>query len=64
MSTDITISDCILRLYLASESLRQLSDSLPEEAGGLSFILRLLSEEVQCSASVIDDKKPSETTAA
>ena len=58
MSTNITISECIERLYPASKSLRQIAEGLPEAAGGLSFLLQLLSEEVQCSASSIDDEKP------
>jgi len=47
--------DTIQRLYCAAEALRHLAANLPEDNGGLAFLIGMVGEDVQASARQLDN---------
>lgn len=54
---DKDLEDCLLELCSIAEALRHLGQTLPEEQGGLAFLLCGLSYDVQNCAGRLDDKE-------
>ncbi len=52
--------DTVQRLYLASEALRYLAENMPEESGGLAFILGTIASTVQSCGETLDNAEPRE----
>lgn len=51
-------ADPVLRLYAMADALLHLARTLPEEDGGLSFILDGMARELKRTAAELDNKTP------
>ena len=48
--------DVVTDLYLVAEALRYLSETFPEEMGGIAYLLKGLSETIKALAEEFDER--------